>query len=127
MEWIERQSSLTRWILVPLIFIGLIILIPIFLYIVSWILLGLGDPLFYETIIDNGITTFCASMFAGWTAPKFKILTTCICASIVLLLNFTLIFVIFYLQSSWELNDVWVILGTTGGVVIAIWYAKKKF
>jgi hypothetical protein len=133
MEWIENRSPLTRWILVPIVFIASSSLVHGLVINASWVLSifwgrdAETNLWFYKIIIANGLSAYCAAMFSGWTAPKFKFVTTCISSAVYLLLNVLFIHTLIVKPGVLDSDTIWYILSTTVGVIIAIWYAKENF
>lgn len=131
--WIENRSSLTRWILVPIVFIASSCLIYGTVIIASWVLsiFWREDAEFnlwvYKNIIANAVSAYCAAYFSGWTAPKFQLATTCVAASIYFLINLFLIYGILTSEGWWGSDTIITILSTSGGVILAIWMAKEDF
>jgi hypothetical protein len=133
MDWIENRSYWSRWFLVPIVFIASSSLIHGSVIIASWILSifwgrdAETNLWFYEIIIANGLSAYCAAMFSGWTAPKFKFVTTCIGSAVYLLGNAYLIYGMLTLSDWWDTDVIWTLISTTVGVIIAILYAKNNF
>ena len=143
MEFITNRSPATRWILVPIVFVasssivhGLVIIFSLILGF-FWGLdeakgrIPSGDTQtnlwFYRTIAANALSAYCAAYFSGWTAPKYQVATTCVGATVYLLINCFLIFGMFALEGWWEFDTIITILSTTAGAIFAIYMAKKHF
>ena len=133
MKWIENRSPLTRWILVPIVFIASWFLVHAFIVVASW---GLSlfwgrdaetNLWFYKEIIASGLSAYCAAMFSGWTAPKFKFATTCVFSAIYLLTSAVFIYVLIAMPGVLESDAIWRTLSLSFGAMTAIWHAKKKF
>ena len=133
MEFIEKRSDFTRWFLVPIVFIGSSSLIHASVIILSWVLsIVWGEDAranlwIFKFIIANGVSAFCAAYFSGQTAPRFKVLTTCVAASILILLMLLVSFGMFTVAGNWwGANEITIVLSTISGAVIAIWMAIKS-
>ena len=136
LEWIENRSPLTRWILVPIIFLVSSFLIHTAVLIVVWLLSFIPNNIgpdadsrfiWLQVIIGaNALSTYGSAIVSGWVAPKFKYPAVCLGASFYIITN-SLLLLSGMVEFSWSSDDVWTILSIIAGATVAVIHAKTIF
>ena len=133
-EWIRNRSSITRWVLVPIVFIVSYFLIHASIIISSWglsIFEGSDAELnlwIFKNIIASGLSAYGAAILSGSTAPNFQFITTCTFSSIFILGGLFIVYQYFFgNQGVLESDAIWRSLSMVLGATIAIWNAKRNF
>ena len=138
LEWIENRSPLTRWILVPIIFLVSSFLIHTGVLIVVWLTSIIPNNIgpdadsrfiWLQLIIGaNLLSAYGSAIISGWVAPKFKYPVVCLGASFYIITNLLVLYNrIGTADFSWPSDDVWTMLSIIGGATAAVIHAKGIF
>ena len=131
-SFIEKRSPFTRWIMSPFVFIISAFLIHgsvvIFSKIASifWGADAQFNLWFYDVIIAEVLSAFCAVYFASLVAPNYNLIVAWFCASVIFFLN---LFILYSISIGvwWDMETIFTILCTTIGAGIAIYKIKNDY